>query len=457
MSTSDNKEPLDLIGIGIGPFNLGLSALLTGTGGLSFNFFDAKKEFSWHDGMLLEDSELQVPFLADLVSMCDPTHKLSFLNYLHEQGRLYRFYHYEKFQIPRVEYNQYCIWASNRIPELRFNSRVVDVSLSGDHYLVSVLDLRSGLIKPYLAKHLAIGIGSTPFLPELLKNFVSEENFIHTAQFIKAKHQLQSKNNIVVIGSGQSAAECFLDLLKDQSKYKYQLNWITRAIGFLPMEYSKLGCEHFSPDYIEHFFNLSEATRQNLLEKQQGWYKGISNKTISEIYDLMYIKSIKSIPDVILQPRSELIHVSSSGGGWNLKFKHLDLDRDFSVSCDAVVLGLGYRYEIPSFLDGIRDRFLLSESGLPLINRNYVLESTIQGPGKIFIQNGEMHTHGISAPDLGLGCYRNAEIINQILGYDLYSTSTTTTFQSFGINPKLNTSVKISPQCKASNIENVHA
>jgi L-lysine 6-monooxygenase (NADPH-requiring) len=38
------------------------------------------------------EAEIQVPFLADLVTLADPTSPYTFLNYLHEQGRLYRFY-----------------------------------------------------------------------------------------------------------------------------------------------------------------------------------------------------------------------------------------------------------------------------------------------------------------------------------------------------------------------------
>ena len=44
----------DLIGIGIGPFNLGLAALLEKTPELNAVFFEKKGEFNWHEGMLLE-------------------------------------------------------------------------------------------------------------------------------------------------------------------------------------------------------------------------------------------------------------------------------------------------------------------------------------------------------------------------------------------------------------------
>ena len=82
----------DLIGVGIGPFNLSLAALLDSKSSSSILFLDKQPEFAWHSGMLLHQTTLQVPFLADLVSMVDPTSKYSFLNYLKEHDRLHKFY-----------------------------------------------------------------------------------------------------------------------------------------------------------------------------------------------------------------------------------------------------------------------------------------------------------------------------------------------------------------------------
>lgn len=84
-------EILDVVGIGIGPFNLSLTALLAEAGYDRTVFLERKPRFSWHPGMLLEGTTLQVPFLADLVSLVAPTSRFSFLNYLQVHDRLYKF------------------------------------------------------------------------------------------------------------------------------------------------------------------------------------------------------------------------------------------------------------------------------------------------------------------------------------------------------------------------------
>ncbi|MGE3141580.1 MAG: SidA/IucD/PvdA family monooxygenase, partial [Thermoleophilia bacterium] len=102
----------DVVGVGLGPFNLGLAALLDPVGDVDAVFLDARPEFSWHPGLMLPDAEVQVPFLADLVTLADPTSRHGVLQYLHEQGRLYRFYFLERMHLLRAEFDDYCRWVA---------------------------------------------------------------------------------------------------------------------------------------------------------------------------------------------------------------------------------------------------------------------------------------------------------------------------------------------------------
>ena len=108
-----------------------------------------------------------------------------------------------------------------------------------------------------------------------------------------------------MIGSGQSAAEIFADLLEHAPRAR--LDWFTRSAGFLPMEYSKLGLEHFSPEYTAYFHALPAERRDALRAGQDLLYKGISAQTSERIYDLLYARSIDGAePDVRYAARCEL-------------------------------------------------------------------------------------------------------------------------------------------------------
>ena len=96
-------EPLDVAAIGIGPFNLALTALADEVPELRIAAYDRKPRFDWHPGVLFDWATVQVGFLADLVSLVRPTSRWSFLSYLVDRDRMYQFYVAERFHLPRRE------------------------------------------------------------------------------------------------------------------------------------------------------------------------------------------------------------------------------------------------------------------------------------------------------------------------------------------------------------------
>ncbi|THD40679.1 lysine 6-monooxygenase, partial [Enterobacteriaceae bacterium ML5] len=117
----------DLIGIGIGPFNLSLAAMAKDTEKLNTAFFDANPEFSWHPGMLLPTATMQTYVLQDLVTTVAPRSEFSFINYLVEQKKIYRFLATEQLIISRDEFSDYLRWACDRIPDLHFSAPVESI------------------------------------------------------------------------------------------------------------------------------------------------------------------------------------------------------------------------------------------------------------------------------------------------------------------------------------------
>lgn len=208
-------QSVDITGVGIGPFNLGLAALLSKHPGVTGVFLDRKAEFRWHEGLLLPGTTLQVPFLADLVTMADPTHQLSYLNYLHQHDRLYPFYYYENFQVPRREYDHYCRWASQQLPACHFGEEICDVTYDANagQFLVESQSV-SGFKRYYHSRDLAIGVGTAPLLPQWAQ-VKSTAPVMHSAEFGKRQQQLSKCQRVTVIGSGQSAAECVLALFSE--------------------------------------------------------------------------------------------------------------------------------------------------------------------------------------------------------------------------------------------------
>ncbi|MEL4294104.1 lysine N(6)-hydroxylase/L-ornithine N(5)-oxygenase family protein [Shewanella xiamenensis] len=417
----------DLLGIGIGPFNLGLAALCEPINNLSCLFLDAKTEFDWHPGMLINSSRLQTPFMSDLVTMADPTSRFSYLNFAKQTGRLYSFYIRENFFLPRHEYNQYCQWVSKQLSNLNFGVKVTQVNYNAGEgiYAVTAIDRRSGKPLTYLCRKLVLGTGTTPYLPDNCP--IQDPRVMHSASYMQQKTYLQSQSAITVIGSGQSAAEIFYDLLQDIDIYGYQLNWMTRSPRFYPLEYTKLTLEMTSPDYVDYFHELSSEKRHRLITEQKSLYKGINAELINDIYDLLYQKRLISNIQCQLLTNVALTAIDTSGDKLKLQFKHLEQDYALDQLTGAVVLGTGYQYHLPEFIQGIKSQIEFDDHGQLAIQRDYGIDVR----GDIFIQNAGLHTHGISSPDLGMGCYRNATILQAVLGYAPYPIETRIAFQTF--------------------------
>lgn len=222
----------DFIAVGVGPFNLSLACLTAPIENLDGLFFDKNESFNWHPGMLLQDTTLQIPFLADLVTLADPTSPFSFLNYIKEQGKIYSFYIRENFLLLRNEYNQYCQWAIKKLPNIYFNTevKVIEYDENQELYFVTTFSSKTNAETIYKTKKIVLGTGTAPHIPKSCQSLKGKA--IHSSAYIQNKSELQKQKSITVLGSGQSAAEVFNDLLQEIDVYGYQLNWITRSSRF---------------------------------------------------------------------------------------------------------------------------------------------------------------------------------------------------------------------------------
>ncbi|WP_037619075.1 lysine N(6)-hydroxylase/L-ornithine N(5)-oxygenase family protein [Streptomyces aureus] len=413
----------DFVGIGLGPFNLGLACLTEPIAELSGVFLESKPHFEWHSGMFLDGAHLQTPFMSDLVTLADPTSPYSFLNYLKETGRLYAFYIRENFYPLRVEYDAYCRWAADKLSSVRFGTTVTEVTYEDELYVV-----RTGAGDVFRARHLVLGTGTSPHVPEACAGLGGD--FIHNSRYMQHKRELQAKDSITLVGSGQSAAEIFHDLLSEIDVHGYRLNWVTRSPRFFPLEYTKLTLEMTSPEYIDYFHALPEATRYRLQSEQKGLFKGIDGELIDAIFDLLYQKNVAGPVPARLLTNSSLESARHDEGTYTLGFRQQEAGTDFELRSAGLVLATGYRYAEPAFLAPVRDRLRYDSHGNFDVARNYAVDVT---GGGVFLQNAGVHTHSVTSPDLGMGPYRNASIIRELLGTEYYPVEKTIAFQEFTV------------------------
>jgi lysine N6-hydroxylase len=437
-----DRKVYDIIGVGIGPFNLGMAVMAEQLPQLNCIFFDQSKEFNWHPGLMLPGARLQVPFYADLITLIDPSSKLTYLYYLKEKQRMFRFSHHEQTSATRTEYNDYCRWVVSKLDNLRFHHKVVDVNYDerDQLYTVMVHNLSSDEMVFYCGKHLVIGVGSVPYVPECsregrkerkgcAKNAMqTDKKIIHSSEYLFHKDSILEHQKITVVGSGQSAAEIFYDLL-NYADHLENLCWFTRSHRIYAMENSKFSYEHTSEDYIDHFYSLTNEQKRKTLKRHDPLYKGINFSLLNEIYDRLYLMSLEMDTSFIkIYPKAELQGINCDHDGLALQFFHMEQERNFEHKTEVVIMATGYESCVPEFLNSIKERIQFLENGKYDVKRNYSIDHN----NSVFVQNAELHSHGFSAPDLGMGPYRNATILNAILGYELFVLEKGVTFQRFG-------------------------
>ncbi|MBB6451501.1 lysine N6-hydroxylase [Geomicrobium halophilum] len=426
-----NENIYDVIGIGIGPFNLGLAALIEEGTDLNACFLEQEPTFEWHPGMLIDQTDLQVSFLADLVTFANPKSRYTFLNYLHEHGRLLSFYFFKKFNIPRREYNAYCQWVAHNLSNCKFGYQVTDVTYDKSR---SCYVVESNGVETLYARHITLGTGSVPFIPPPLEGKTNED-IIHSSDYLYHEKDLKSANTLTVVGSGQSAAEIFYDLLKDQERYDYKLTWYTRSPGFFQLEESSLGQELFSPEYVDYFHSLPYERRQETLGELGGLRNGVQEKTLLKIYELLYHRSVDSKQSPAkIQAMTEVNDVRESEGRYILSCRQWQKEEAFEQPTDKVILSTGYQPHIPDWIEKMRDEFEWESDEEFKVTRDYRLVFKDGRSNHLFSLTNLEHSHGTSATNLALSVKRNQHIVNLLTDEETYPVYRNNIFQQFTDN-----------------------
>ncbi|WP_316668035.1 lysine N(6)-hydroxylase/L-ornithine N(5)-oxygenase family protein [Ralstonia psammae] len=431
------SDVYDFIAIGLGPFNLSLACLAEPIDGLDGVFLERAEEFNWHPGMLIDNTTLQNPFLADLVSLADPKSRFSFLNYCKQEGKIYSYYIRENFYLSRAEYNRYCKWVIAQLNSVRFHHDVEALDYDAHRGCYVVSGFRGPEREPFVlrARKLVLGVGSSPSFPACVPR--DGHRYLHTADYIDVREALREKRSITIVGSGQSAAEVYYDLLKESDKHDYSLVWITRSPRFFQMENTKLTLEMISPDYIDYFFNLPDSRKESIIRKQDSLYKGVNASLINQIYDLLDDKRLgdrrKAGPlrtHLITNCELQACRHNPATDTYEIEFQQLDSGARYAHRTEGLVLATGYEQNIPAFLEGIRHRLRWDAKGRYQLSRNYAAD--LNG-NEVYVQNAGLHTHGLTNPDLGMSCYRNSCIIRELTGVEHYKIEQRIAIQDFAI------------------------
>lgn len=401
------------VGIGVGPANLSLASLMHSHPDITNLFLDKKESFGWHDGQQISGTTIQVSMLKDLVSLSDPTSSYSFLAYLCELGRIYHFLSAQFESVPREEFRNYMEWACRKNENIVFGQAVRSVEHSGTFVV------RTGSMT-VTADNLVIGVGVQPFVPPAAQPHIGDRQF-HVSDYLTRARNLGGLR-VGVIGGGQSGAEAFLDLLsRPEPELPRRVVWISRRPNYLPLDDSPFTNDYYSPSYSDYFASLNAATRLALNSRHVLTSDGISEATLRQIYQRIYMRRfIDGYADLVaLYPSRTVVDVASApGSAWKLALAHNEHGSGAvkeSAELDVIIWATGYRPTPLEFLEPISSR-LERDSDEYKIDASFAVQWDGPADHNIFLQNAARGQRGLADPNLSLNAWRSQRILDRIRG-----------------------------------------
>lgn len=408
-------KPYQLIGVGIGPFNLSLAALLDKVPRFESLFLERKAAFGWHSELLFSDATMQTSYLKDLVTPVDPQSPYSFLNYLVQNGLFHAFVNTNRRTISRREFEMYCQWVSGALKHrLRFGMPADDIRFEDGRFVV-----RSGE-SSFIADNVCIGTGLTPRVPDCARPYLGL-NVFHAKSDRFRDLDLTGKD-VVVIGGGQTGVEVFRNTLHHKWGAFRSVKLFTSRQNLEPLDESPFTNEYFTPDYVDQFFGLDLDRKAALVSHQKLASDGNTPAYLEELYnDLYRMKHVEGDRRPIsILPTRRLTGLRADGDAYRLELRNHFLHRDEVAAADVVILCTGFQNSIPKALESLQSRIRFDDHGRFVFDRNFSVAWDGPSDRKIYAVNFSRHMHGISEPQTSLMSWRSATIVNDLLGEKFY-------------------------------------
>ncbi|RKH68302.1 SidA/IucD/PvdA family monooxygenase [Corallococcus llansteffanensis] len=362
----------DVIGVGFGPSNIALAIAMEERGFQGkVLFLERNAEASWQQGMLLRGSDIQNNPLRDLVTPVNPRSQYTFVNYLHQSGRLFHFLNLPLAHPLRRDYYDYIQWVARHFQNVKYG-----ISVSG----VEVVDLEGRRLwkvtsaqgSQYLARTLVMGTGRNLNIPDIPG--VDSDNVIHLVDYLHRIGQYGKDARICVLGASQSAVEILLDLLGRGHEH---IDSVHRSFSYCLKDTSAFSDEVYFPEFVDYYHALPHGKRSEL-DKQvrRTNYSSVDKDVLDALYVALYEDRITSRERVTLR-RNHAVDEINPEGRKALRIRDVYTGKAEEIPCDLVILATGFldvgrsgREGLPRLLKDLSGDFSWQENYLD-VERSY--------------------------------------------------------------------------------------
>ncbi|HEX4729434.1 MAG TPA: SidA/IucD/PvdA family monooxygenase [Jatrophihabitans sp.] len=406
-----------VVGIGAGPANLSLAALFQSCTDEKIALFDKASGSSWHSSLLHPGVRMQTSWIKDLVSLVDPTHRLSFLNYLVTEGRLFAMLNSQFDVIPRGEYMRYLAWAAGQIDNIHYDSPIDEVNFVEGEGFYAI----SGGQPIARSEHLVIGVGTRPSIPVGLADLPEDRSFIadHLAMHLPAM-SVDKSVPVAVVGGGQTGVEAVLRLLHAGFT---NIKWLGRRQWFQTIDDSPAANDIYRPAHQQFLQGLSRPTRRRLIEEANATGDALTPGALRTLYQANYDGMLVngSFPVSLLPGRDVTEGMLDDGpdGDLVLHCTTPETIEEYRVKYAIIAVG---RQSAPVPLSAdLRERIDVDEDGDIIVDEDYSVRWKGMNGHRIYALNRARFSHGIPDANLTLLPVRAALVINSMLGREVFA------------------------------------
>ncbi|MEV6922901.1 SidA/IucD/PvdA family monooxygenase [Dactylosporangium sp. NPDC051485] len=403
------------VGIGAGPANLSLAALLPAAGLGPVALFDRQPGPAWHPALLSPGVRMQTSWMKDLVSLVDPRHPLTFMNYLVTTGRLFALLNAQFDTIPRLEYVRYLTWAARRIEGIHYGTDVERITYTDDGF-----ELFAGGRPIARARHLSIGVGTRASRPAWLDGlpdtaFIADDLGWHIGAMKAAEGALDAP--VAVVGGGQTGLECVLKLLYAGFT---DVRWLGRRQWFQTIDDSPVANEFYRPAHGQFLQQLSRGTRRRLVVEQGPTGDALTPGALRVLYQSNYDRmlDLDRFP-AVLYPGRDVVSVAADGGELVMRCETPGGREEHRAR--YVVVAVGREASPVPFDDDLAERVEYDDDGDMLIEPDYSLRWKGMNGHRIFVLNRARYSHGVPDANLTLLPVRAATVINAMAGRQVFN------------------------------------
>lgn len=393
---------IDVLFVGAGPANLSTLSYLDEIGALSDDkkimLVERRSNSSWHPGLALPTSNLQVSLLKDLAFLRNPSSKYTFFNYLYEIGVLHHFVHLNTYYPSRNLFSDYLLWVGEKLKNyILFDHEVLSlkkvVDATTDKIMLEVaISNGQGEVEKILTNQLILSQGHEPFVPPKLR--IDKAPICHSNHLLEHVDLkcLNSESHIGVVGRGQSAGEIVRFLLEETEVGKVSV--ISRDFTFKGTDTNPFVNDIYTFTQAKGFYQLSDDARFNKLQGLRNTnFSTVTEDVLSAIYKQIFNDRIAKKERLLLFPYKEVKQVETDDKGVAVILKDIfGQVPDQNVSLDFLICATGF--------ENTRHASLLAQIN-PIVKRNeivvnecFMVQLKDKIDASIFIMNHAAGQHG---------------------------------------------------------------